>query len=38
MSETAGQAWNMAKGWLSTAGQKLAETEESVWKKINGEK
>jgi len=38
VGEAAGQAWNTAKGWLSTAGQKLAETEESVWKKINGEK
>lgn len=38
--ETAGEAaenvWNAVKNWASVAGEKLAETEESVWKRING--
>jgi len=29
--------WNTAKKWASSAGQKLQETEEMVWKKVNGE-
>lgn len=33
----AGEMWNAAKGWLSTAGAKLVETEEQVWKRINGQ-
>ncbi|KAK5122262.1 hypothetical protein LTR85_004172 [Meristemomyces frigidus] len=33
----AGDMWNAAKGWLSTAGAKLVETEEQVWKRINGQ-
>lgn len=35
-TETAGNMWNTVKGWASTAGEKLVETEESVWKRING--
>ena len=35
-SETAGNMWNTVKGWASTASEKLVETEESVWKQING--
>lgn len=38
--ESAGEAaenvWNAVKNWASVAGEKLAETEESVWKRING--
>ncbi|KAI9740663.1 MAG: hypothetical protein M1818_004627 [Claussenomyces sp. TS43310] len=30
--------WNTAKRWANTAGQKLQETEEMVWKRVNGEK
>ena len=36
-SETAGSMWTTVKGWASTAGEKLAETEENVWKRINGD-
>lgn len=31
-----GSMWNTAKSWLGVAGNKLAETEEEVWKRING--
>lgn len=34
--ETAENAWNAVKGWVGAAGEKLAETEESVWRRING--
>jgi hypothetical protein len=27
--------WETAKGWLDTAGKKVAEVEGEVWKKIN---
>ncbi|KAK5135483.1 hypothetical protein LTR08_005272 [Meristemomyces frigidus] len=33
---TAGEMWGKAKGWLNSAGTKLAETEEQVWRSING--
>ncbi|KAH9828661.1 hypothetical protein Tdes44962_MAKER09244 [Teratosphaeria destructans] len=36
MSEMAGQAWQSAKKWLGDAGTKLVETEEEVWRRING--
>ena len=32
----AGDIWGMAKGWWNTAGAKLAETEEVVWKRVGG--
>lgn len=35
-NETAGNVWSAVKGWASTAGTKLAETEEEVWRRING--
>lgn len=35
-SETAASYWNAVKGWASTAGEKLIETEETVWKKFGG--
>ena len=35
-TDTAGNAWNALKNWAGAAGEKLAETEEIVWKKING--
>ena len=34
-SEAAGNMWNTVKGWASVAGEKLAETEENMWKRIN---
>lgn len=34
--EGAQDVWNTAKGWLGKAGSALAETEEQVWKRING--
>jgi hypothetical protein len=34
--ETAGNMWNAVKGWANAAGKSLADTEEQVWKKING--
>lgn len=37
-NETAGNVWNAVKGWATTAGKSLAETEKEVWKRINGEK
>jgi len=37
-NDTAGNVWNTVKGWANVAGTKLAETEEEVWKKINGKK
>lgn len=30
--------WDTAKKWAYTAGQKMAETEAEIWKKVNGEK
>jgi len=36
-SDTAGSMWSTVKGWANTAGEKLVETEESVWKRINGQ-
>ncbi|MCJ1351477.1 MAG: mucin 7, secreted [Icmadophila ericetorum] len=30
--------WGMATGWLKGVGKKAAELEESVWKRVNGEK
>lgn len=37
-NDTAGNVWNAVKGWANVAGTKLAETEEEVWKRINGKK
>jgi hypothetical protein len=37
-SDAAGNVWNAVKGWANVAGTKLAETEEEVWKRINGKK
>ena len=34
--ETAASYWNAVKGWASTASEKLIETEETVWRKLNG--
>ncbi|SMQ45814.1 unnamed protein product [Zymoseptoria tritici ST99CH_3D1] len=34
-NETAGNVWNTVKGWASSAGTTLAETEKEVWKRIN---
>lgn len=34
--DSLGNMWNAVKGWANTAGEKLAETEESVWRRING--
>jgi hypothetical protein len=28
--------WATAKSWASTAGQKLQETEEEIWKRVGG--
>lgn len=28
--------WGAVKGWASTAGQKAAQLEETVWSKVNG--
>ena len=36
VGETASQAWETAKGWVGALGKKAAETEEQVWKRING--
>ncbi|KAF2772980.1 hypothetical protein EJ03DRAFT_150547 [Teratosphaeria nubilosa] len=36
MSEMAGKAWESAKKWFGDASTKLAETEEEVWRRING--
>jgi len=33
----AGQAWNTAKSWLGTAGNKLSEAEKEVWRKLGKE-
>ena len=30
--------WDTAKSWASSVGQKLAETEAEIWKRINGDK
>jgi hypothetical protein len=30
--------WNTAKSWASTAGKKLSEAEQEVWKRVNGQK
>ncbi|KAF2160510.1 hypothetical protein M409DRAFT_29131 [Zasmidium cellare ATCC 36951] len=37
-NDTAGNVWNAVKGWATTAGKSLAETEKEVWKRINGDK
>lgn len=34
--EGVGDVWKTAKSWLGAAGSKLAETEEEVWRRING--
>ena len=31
-----GEMWGLAKGWWNSAGAKLAETEDHVWKRVNG--
>lgn len=30
--------WDTAKKWAYSAGEKMAETEAEIWKKVNGEK
>ena len=35
-SETAGNVWGAVKGWASGVGETLRETEEGVWRRING--
>ena len=37
-AETAGNVWNAARGWLSKAGQTLAETEDQVWRRLGGDR
>lgn len=34
--ETAGDVWKAVRGWVGGVGEKLVETEESVWRAING--
>jgi hypothetical protein len=29
--------WETAKKWANSAGEKMAETEAQIWKRINGE-
>lgn len=36
-NDTVGNVWNSVKGWVSAAGNTLAETEKDVWKRINRE-
>ena len=36
VGETAASAWSAVKGVLGTAGEKLAEVEGDVWRRING--
>jgi hypothetical protein len=36
--ETAASAWSAVKGVLGSAGEKLAEVEGDVWRRINGGK
>ena len=38
VAETAASAWSAVKGFMGTAGEKLAGAEEEVWKRINGGK
>ena len=36
-NEAVGNMWSTVKGWVGVAGDKLAETEETLWKRINGQ-
>lgn len=36
-TDTAGNVMSTVKGWLNVAGTKMAETEEQIWKRINGQ-
>lgn len=33
-----GSVWETAKKWAYSAGEKMAETEAGIWKRVNGEK